>query len=668
MPQSMNQRVVNTFVKGLITEATELTFPEDASIDELNCDLSRKGNRRRRKALIKETNAKESTFSIDEDTNVTPFVWKNASQIAGLDFLVIKCSSCLRFYKLEGSSVSPNEASYSVNLSSFNVANRHTINDTPLQFTTLRGLLIVTGRSIDSIYVRYDEDSDSMVGEKIDFKVRDFEWRGDTTEYFEETTSPSKERQYDTYNSGWTEEVLNVYDENENVPEDEQVWPPLTHRWFSGKSASGNFSTDEFRKIYAGNTLVEPGHFILNLFSKDRSDASGIGGLEVESTNERFSTTTTYAGRIWYSGVDDRNYSDKVYFSRVIRNENDLGTLYQEADPTSESFSDLVDTDGGELTISGAREIKYLYPYGADLLVFARNGIWQIAGIDRVFKPSAYAVIRLASVGIPSSSSVVDVDGTPIWWGFTGIYTITRDQVSGEGSLQNLSISTIQTFWDEIAEDKRYNSKGTYDSKNKRVYWIYGDSNESIDNKYNNILVFDTVLQSFFPWSISDKTSNTDYVTDLFYYDGSTVQESLDESVTVNGEDVIVSSVTVTVASTYNTGLSNPQVRLIVKTPNDKVTFATFTGNNFLDWGESEFSSYVIAGYDFLQGGITPKKNTLYVTTMLSITEDGFDESGDGYTLVDPSSCLMSSRWDFRSDFSTPRQIYRFKRPIIVEV
>ena len=56
MPQSLTQRVVNTFVKGLITEAGELTFPPDASVDELNCDLRRDGSRRRRKGAAKETN------------------------------------------------------------------------------------------------------------------------------------------------------------------------------------------------------------------------------------------------------------------------------------------------------------------------------------------------------------------------------------------------------------------------------------------------------------------------------------------------------------------------------------------------------------------------------------------------------------------------------------
>ena len=44
MPR-VSQKPVNVFNKGLITEAGELTFPEGASVDELNCALLRDGSR-----------------------------------------------------------------------------------------------------------------------------------------------------------------------------------------------------------------------------------------------------------------------------------------------------------------------------------------------------------------------------------------------------------------------------------------------------------------------------------------------------------------------------------------------------------------------------------------------------------------------------------------------
>lgn len=57
MAQTLTQKTVNTFVKGLITESSELTHPEGASVDELNCSLEKDGSRRRRSALRLETDS-----------------------------------------------------------------------------------------------------------------------------------------------------------------------------------------------------------------------------------------------------------------------------------------------------------------------------------------------------------------------------------------------------------------------------------------------------------------------------------------------------------------------------------------------------------------------------------------------------------------------------------
>ena len=71
MPQSLNQKTVNNFVKGLITEAAELTFPDGASVDELNCDLRRDGSRRRREGVALESNYTLSSFTITNDDRLT---------------------------------------------------------------------------------------------------------------------------------------------------------------------------------------------------------------------------------------------------------------------------------------------------------------------------------------------------------------------------------------------------------------------------------------------------------------------------------------------------------------------------------------------------------------------------------------------------------------------
>ena len=99
MPQSLIQRTVNTFVKGLITEASELTFPENASVDELNCALERDGTRRRRKAVTLETGAVTSGAVIPEGAVFQTATWSNVAGQTNLEFLVVQNGPLLRFYE-----------------------------------------------------------------------------------------------------------------------------------------------------------------------------------------------------------------------------------------------------------------------------------------------------------------------------------------------------------------------------------------------------------------------------------------------------------------------------------------------------------------------------------------------------------------------------------------
>jgi hypothetical protein len=66
--QEFKQTPVTTFVRGLITEATPLTFPENASVDESNCSLERTGLRARRKGIEFEAGFSLSSFTFTKGT------------------------------------------------------------------------------------------------------------------------------------------------------------------------------------------------------------------------------------------------------------------------------------------------------------------------------------------------------------------------------------------------------------------------------------------------------------------------------------------------------------------------------------------------------------------------------------------------------------------------
>jgi len=659
MPQSLTQRVVNTFVKGLITEAGELTFPPDASVDELNCDLRRDGSRRRRKGAAKETNFELSSFTVADDAITTTGVWYNVGGQSGLEFLVFQNGSTLHFYNKSGVPFSANVDSATVNLSTYEVAGSVGASNAKCTFTSLKGALIVVSEAIEPLYIERDNVAETISITQIDFRVRDFDWQGDTTTYYEDEASPSDERKYDAQNTGWNT--------GNGAPTD--LTKRLTHPWYSGKDASGVYSATEWDKIYTGTSLTGNGHYVLDFFSKDRATASGISGLTTETESSRFRTVATFAGRAFYAGLDSTSNTDIILFSQLIDNFNQLGECLQQNDPTSEQISDLLDTDGGTIRIAGAVGIKVLYVIDASLYVFADNGVWRIEGIDGVFSPAGFAVRKITDVGIVSEGSFVIADGSPIWWSKNGIHTLQFDQTSGRPVESNLTISTIQAYWDRIPNESKNKLISIFDPVNKRAYWAWPDDSETVESKVNNILVLDVPLKAFYPWYVEDETTDTDAIIGIEFFSGFGAAASTLDVVTGAGNDVITSAGDDVVSIQNLAVTGSPAIILIIRDgESDKMTMGSFTGEDFLDWGTTNYSSFAEAGYDFM-GDLLLKKTAPYITTYMRLTETAWEgNETDGYQPDKPSSMLVSAYWDFKNTTSSnPQQAYRFKSMPVVD-
>jgi len=100
MAKTTGSRLNNQYVRGLITEATALTFPENASYDELNMELLRNGSRRRRRGINRETDA---SFSNEPDLSdlgitqaefinqqITIYKWVSVGGDPDLNLLVVQ--------------------------------------------------------------------------------------------------------------------------------------------------------------------------------------------------------------------------------------------------------------------------------------------------------------------------------------------------------------------------------------------------------------------------------------------------------------------------------------------------------------------------------------------------------------------------------------------------
>ena len=207
MPQSLTQRTVNTFIKGLITEASELTFPENASVDELNCSLGRDGTRRRRKAVTLEANHVLSDVVVPAGALVQTLDWYNVAGQVNLEFLVVQVNNILYFYEKSTDPLSANKYSGSVDLNTHSASNNLSPSEERVQVTSLNGYLIVASPAINTFYLEFNTSTEAFTATSISFKERDFEWQGSdnevTNEYFSNDSSPSAQRIYDAKNVGW---------------------------------------------------------------------------------------------------------------------------------------------------------------------------------------------------------------------------------------------------------------------------------------------------------------------------------------------------------------------------------------------------------------------------------------------------------------------------------
>lgn len=678
MAQKATQKPTVVFNKGLITERGELTFPEGASVDELNMSLERDGSRRRRLGL-----AYESGYVLDPDPLPSPpniltpkyaegyatsvHLWENVGGTAGLNFVVIQNGATLHFYQESSGALSSNKKYFTVDLSSYAKPTGKGASTVEVDTTSIEGILVVASSEINTIKITYgihgplvgSSYPDFISVEEVNFKIRDFEFQGDTQDYAEDSSEDTVNagREYDTKNTGWVgdkgDDALETYITSESS------YPPLSLPWYAGKDSNGDFDVDEWKKIFSGTSLIANGHYILDLYNQDRESASGISGLN-SVVGSRFKTVTSYAGRVFYSGMSGK-YSNKVFFSRLFYQTDRIGECYQINDPTSENLSDLLDTDGGVIDIPDAYNIQKLQVLGPFLIVLAENGVWSVSGVDNVFRATEYAISKITEVGLAYTGSFVSAQGRPYWWSESGIHTLTAGEGGGLKE-QNISINTIQTFWGEIDAAKRAQVKGTYDEFNQRVVWMYPDDTETTDGKLNNLLFFDEALTAFYPWRVNDADASQ-YLLEPFYVKGKLTGQVEFNVIDSNGDKVVDSSGNQVVVTRDARDYTSSQLTFLVRDTSGQLTFAEFTDTDFLDWGSANYESYAEAGYDFL-GDLTRKKNLIYTTIYCGVTEEGVTgNDNDGFEFIRPSSCLVSSYWDYKTTVSdTAQQAYRLKK------
>lgn len=206
MPRAVQNKLYQTFVKGLVTEAGPLTYPENASIDELNTVIKVKGSRSRRLGLDYEPSSNDyNILTLADDVVTNEFAWKGVANDSTINFLVVQVKRHLFFFDMDGVPVGGNAKSFSVDLSDY-VAPAFTATDVdnyPASMTSGKGFLFVASSVIDPILIEYDAATDTISVLKVIIRVRDFIGVSDGLANEMQPATISKEHYYNLRNQGW---------------------------------------------------------------------------------------------------------------------------------------------------------------------------------------------------------------------------------------------------------------------------------------------------------------------------------------------------------------------------------------------------------------------------------------------------------------------------------
>jgi hypothetical protein len=671
----------SSFVAGLITEAGPLTFPENASFDELNCILFRQGNRRRRLGVDFENgyslSVASQTLATVRDKALGTHVWTSVAGNGARNFLIIQIDTVLHYYDLSTEPLSSGKKSFTTNLATYTASGATDIGAVPISVTAGKGLVFISSQKIEPFSVEYNPTGDSITETQINIQIRDFEGLDESPALTndEEPATLSTSHNYNLKNQGWSSPGEGIADPTTTYFTDKSKYPPNSKQWWVAKNADDTFTSDLLSKFESGNTKAPRGHFKLNPFYQDRSAVSGVAGIPVVNEDNRPEFIDFYAGRVWYFGIESSNINGHVYFSQVLTETDKAGLCHQESDPTTEDLSELIENDGGVIVIPEIGTIRGSLVISDSLVIFASNGVWQISGASQDgFKATDFQVKKVTPVGCTSSGSVIDVEGAPFWWSDTGIYTLGSDQVSGMLKAQSMSQNTIETFYQEQipALSKTY-TRSVYDPATKRVYWFYNTvapSNDEYKWRYNAALIFDFSIGAFYPWKISDLANESPFIINFFNTQSVNASSRTERVADAAGDTLIASGGDVVVDVNTIAG-SNTFLKWFVMVPDGagafNYTFATFNNGDFVDWETKDgtgitYDSYLETGYE-LFGDIEKDKQSVYTTFFFQKSET----ATAGGALVNPSSCFVRAKWDWTDSseagkWSIRRQIYSLKR------
>lgn len=663
MPRTRTHLEINNFVRGLVTEASPLTFPDNASLDEDNFVLNIDGTRDRRLGIDYEENqtivTSPQAIPSDRSTPFSTFNWENAGGVNSQELIVVQIGNRISFFDALSENVSSNQIGTDFEVGEGQVT---------YSFAAVDGSLVVASNT--RLISIFDYDGAVLSVQTESLKIRDHfgvEDIVDGEDLFDPqllNTRPSSNRTdfsgtpivapppgsitnahlYNLRNQSWgiprtsssdrtsdLEDPILIfegdffdYPSNSDVvhagvfvdPEDtrdppgEALFPYKlgTHPETNEEAPSGFFvidalnrgsSRDEAYQRQCSEEILGSARLPFNSFLLDRTPDGATALAE-------------FSGRVFYSGFkgtvtngDNRspNMSSYILFSRLVKHPTDLTLCYQEGDPTDKEQPEVIATDGGFIRVEGAYGINRLVNTGSALIILADNGVWALRGeTGKGFSATAYEITKITDRGCLSPTSVVLVDDTVFYWSKDGIYVISINEVR-EFNLTNITHETIRKFYNAIDAETKTSVQGSFDSFQRQITWTYGGTlKDTLEAKQ---LKFDTKLGAFFPATIKLPSGEIyPRVVAPVQVPSFKLGTTIDEIV-VSGDQVQVGGIDVEITSSVRESRLSETKYLTVTGENGSgnplYTFSEFKDQDFLDW--KTFNSTGVDANAFLLTG-----------------------------------------------------------------
>ena len=354
---------------------------------------------------------------------------------------------------------------------------------------------------------------------------------------------------------------------------------------------------------------------------------------------------------------------DTVLFSQVLKDDGTgFDKCYQEADPTSEEISDVVDTDGGYVKFPTMGRGLAIKTFNRGVLVFGDSSVYGlISPMEQIFTATNYDIVELSRAGLIGSASVVTTSDSVYYWSPLGIFRIGISAETGNTLVaQSVSISTIQEAYNNIPLYSKKNCKGVYDYVNNRIYWYYPTDENNL-HKMTGCLVFDLTYKSFMMFKIGDAVEEMPHIVTA-YNTPNAFEIAPTIYVRVNGERVVSNNNPVLAAEEKSEFKRWTAIKHLIDDGNGSFSFGDYNSREFKDFDKVIYDSYMVSrpimftGYSAYGNPIndtSTDKQVPILQTLFKRTEQVKLANGKDYLAA--SGAQIRVRWGWSLDSRSNR-------------